>query len=54
MKKQTRTKESTNTLKSPFDNEKDYHLTELGRWFVHYTMNEVVPKIEEYSSFNEE
>lgn len=32
-------------LKSAFDNEKPYVLTELGRQFVHYTMNELVPKI---------
>lgn len=31
--------------KSSFDNEKGYVLTELGRWFVHYTMNELVPKL---------
>ena len=32
-------------MKSAFDDEKQYELTELGRWFVHYTMNEIVPKI---------
>ncbi len=32
-------------MTSAFDDEKEYELTELGRWFVHYTMNEVVPKI---------
>lgn len=32
-------------MKSAFDNEKAYELTELGRWFVHYTMNEMVPKL---------
>jgi hypothetical protein len=32
-------------LKSAFDDEKQYELTELGRQFVHYTMNEIVPKI---------
>lgn len=32
-------------LKSAFDNESPYVLTELGRQFVHYTMNELVPKI---------
>lgn len=32
-------------LKSAFDDEKVYELTELGRQFVHYTMNEIVPKI---------
>lgn len=34
------------TLKSAFDNEQDYVLTELGRQFVHYTMNDIVTKIE--------
>jgi len=37
---------NTNTLKSAFDNEKDYVLTELGKQFVHYTMNEIVPRID--------
>lgn len=40
---------SSPIMKSAFDDEKEYHLTELGRWFVHYTMNEVVPKLEEHS-----
>lgn len=31
---------------SAFDEEKEYELTNLGQQFVHYTMNEVVPKIE--------
>lgn len=33
-------------MKSAFDDENEYELTQLGRWFVHYTMNELVPKIE--------
>lgn len=33
------------TLKSAFDDKEGYELTELGRHFVHYTMEEVVPKI---------
>lgn len=33
-------------MTSAFDDDKEYHLTELGRWFVHYTMNEIVAKIE--------
>jgi len=33
------------TLGSAFDDEKQYELTELGKQFVHYTMNEIVPKI---------
>jgi len=31
---------------SAFDDGKEYELTNLGRQFVHYTMNEIVPKIE--------
>jgi hypothetical protein len=33
-------------MTSAFDDEKPYELTELGQWFVHYTMNEIVPKLE--------
>ncbi len=33
-------------LISPFDDTKPYVLTELGRQFVHYAMDEVVPRIE--------
>jgi hypothetical protein len=32
-------------MKSAFDDTEEYELTELGRQFVHYTMNEVVPRI---------
>lgn len=32
---------------SAFDDEKKYELTELGKQFVHYTMNEIVPRIGE-------
>lgn len=32
-------------VKSAFDDSEHYELTELGRQFVHYTMNEVVPRI---------
>lgn len=39
-----RTPAST-VLKSPFDDEKPYVLTELGKQFVHYTMEEIVPRI---------
>ena len=38
------------TLTSAFDSEKPYELTELGQWFVHYTMNEIVPRIADTSS----
>ncbi len=33
-------------LASAFDDEKQYELTTLGRQFVHYTMNEIVPKLQ--------
>ena len=32
-------------VKSAFDDDKQYELTGLGRWFVHYTMNELVPRL---------
>jgi hypothetical protein len=34
------------TMESAFEETKPYVLTELGRQFVHYTMNEVVPRLE--------
>ncbi len=37
-------------MKSAFDNEKPYELTQLGEWFVHYTMNEIVPRIADAQS----
>ena len=40
-----RTSSQSSYLKSAFDDDKQYELTELGRQFVHYTMNEIVPKI---------
>ena len=40
----------SNIYTSAFDNEKQYELTELGMQFVHYTMNEIVPKITTGSS----
>lgn len=36
---------SSSYMKSAFDNKEPYELTDLGRQFVHYTMNEIVPKI---------
>ncbi len=45
IKKSTRRSKSS-TLKSAFDNIEPYELTELGQSFVHYTMEEVVTKIE--------
>lgn len=36
---------SKSTYKSAFDNEEYYELTQLGKQFVHYTMNEVVTRV---------
>ena len=33
------------TFKSAFDDQESYGLTELGQQFVHYTMNELVPRL---------
>ncbi len=44
-KKPSRTGIATGTMKSAFDDQEPYELTELGRQFVHYTMEEVVPRI---------
>ena len=44
-KKSSRSGASTGTMKSAFDDLEPYELTELGRQFVHYTMEEVVPRI---------
>jgi hypothetical protein len=38
-------KAGSRTMKSAFDDETLYVLTELGKQFVHYTMNEVVPRL---------
>jgi hypothetical protein len=40
----------SNTYISPFEDGKQYELTELGKQFVHYTMNEIVPRIEATTS----
>lgn len=32
-------------MKSAFDDNEPYELTELGKQFVHYTMNEIVPRV---------
>jgi hypothetical protein len=37
---------STGTMESAFEDTKQYVLTELGKQFVHYTMNDVVNRIE--------
>lgn len=45
IKSQPRKNQYGNQYTSAFDDDKQYELTELGRQFVHYTMNEMVPKI---------
>jgi hypothetical protein len=42
---QRNVKTRSDVLKSAFDDEKPYELTELGKQFVHYTMNEIVPQL---------
>jgi hypothetical protein len=37
--------QSSQTMKSAFDEEEEYELTELGTQFVRYTMDEVMPRI---------
>lgn len=44
--KQPTRKRKSNILTSAFDDGKSYELTELGKQFVHFTMEEVVTKIE--------
>ncbi len=41
-------------MTSAFDEEKEYELTNLGRQFVHYTMNEIVPRITDGSEHREQ
>lgn len=36
---------ASNTLKSAFDDNENYELTELGKKFVHYTMSELVSRL---------
>jgi hypothetical protein len=47
LKQTMRHTNSSSTLTSAFENTKPYVLTELGKQFVHYTMNEIVPKLTE-------
>lgn len=35
----------SSVMKSAFDDSEPYELTELGKQFVHYTMNEIVPRV---------
>lgn len=44
-KPQRRSGITPTTLESAFEDTKAYVLTELGRQFVHYTMNEVVTRV---------
>jgi hypothetical protein len=43
-----RTASVPSTMESAFEDTKPYVLTELGKQFVHYTMNEVVGRLEEH------
>jgi len=45
-KKQRRESRSSDFMESPFDDEDQYVLTELGTGFVQYVMNELTPQIE--------
>ncbi|MBN2381327.1 hypothetical protein JXQ70_00455 [bacterium] len=45
-----RSTKPSSTLESAFEDTKPYVLTELGKQFVHYTMNEVVARIERSGS----
>ncbi len=38
-------KRASSTMKSAFDDQEQYELTELGKQFVHYTMNELVTQL---------
>jgi len=44
-KPQRRNGPVSSTMESTFEDTKPYILTELGKEFVHYTMNEVVKRI---------
>jgi len=41
-----RARRASNTMESTFEDTKPYVLTELGKEFVHYTMNEIVTRLE--------
>jgi hypothetical protein len=50
---QSAAKKSNNPyMKSAFDDTEEYFLTDLGKQFVHYVMNEIVPRIE-FTGFEE-
>jgi hypothetical protein len=44
-KKKPAPRTGTSMMKSAFDDTEPYELTELGSQFVHYTMNEIVPRV---------
>ena len=44
-KSAARSRSSSHVTKSRFDDNEPYELTQLGRQFVHYTMNEIVPRV---------
>ena len=44
-----RRQSSPRTIESPFEDTKQYVLTELGKQFVHYTMNELVARLPDES-----
>jgi len=43
---------SSNKMKSAFDDGERYELTELGKQFVHYTMNDLVPRVGDTNNEN--
>ncbi|WP_155798632.1 hypothetical protein [Sorangium cellulosum] len=45
IKKSPRRKSTSRVMKSAFDDQDEYVLTDLGKDFVHYALNEVVPKL---------
>jgi len=49
-KRPVRKTHPSRTMESAFEETKPYLLTELGQQFVHYTMTEIVPRIEEKDS----
>jgi len=45
VKRKSAPRTGTSMMKSAFDDTDPYELTELGSQFVHYTMNEIVPRV---------
>lgn len=45
---------NTGVMETPFEDTKQYVLTELGKQFVHYTMNELVTRLEVGTQFSEQ